>query len=94
MFQRPSNRFNILKPREFTRLDGTVDVVFSTEEVTAESEQSETGAEPEDATEKTAPVSFHEACLSRFEKQEGKQMIRQTPSSYAAGRFLNPLRNG
>jgi hypothetical protein len=74
---------NILKPREFTRLDEIVDVVFSTAEETSAPEPSEGPAEPEDADEKAAPVAFHEACIARFEKHSGKQWIRQTRSSYA-----------
>jgi hypothetical protein len=74
---------NILKPREFTRLDEIVDVVFSTAEETAASEPTEATAEPENADERVAPVAFHEACVARFEKHSGKQLIRQTRSSYA-----------
>lgn len=74
---------NIIKPREFTRLDEIVDIVFSTAEETAESDELEAVAEPEDSTEKTAPVAFHGACVSRFEKHVGKQFVRQTRSGYA-----------
>jgi hypothetical protein len=74
---------NILKPREFTRLDEIVDVVFSTAEETAETEPTESITESEDDNERAAPVAFHEACVSRFEKYAGKQLVRQTRSSYA-----------
>jgi hypothetical protein len=72
---------SILKPREFTRLDEIVDVVFSTAEETAESDPSETVAESDSA--ERVPVAFHEACVARFEKHAGKQLVRQTRSSYA-----------
>ncbi len=76
---------NILKPREFTRLDEIVDVVFSTAEETAEPESAETigETETEGADERAAPVAFHAACVSRFEKYSGRQLVRQTRSSYA-----------
>jgi hypothetical protein len=73
---------DILKPREFTRLDEIVDVVFSTAEETAEPEP-EAVAESENAEETAAPVAFHEACVSRFEVHSGKQLVRRTRSSYA-----------
>lgn len=76
---------NILKPREFTRLDEIIDLVFSTLEETAEADPLaiDTAAEPEDAQERLPPVAFHEACISVFEKSSGKQLVRQTRSGYA-----------
>lgn len=74
---------NILKPREFTRLDEIVDLVFSTAEETAMPESGETETEAEEADERAAPVAFHAACISRFEKHLGRQLVRQTRSSYS-----------
>lgn len=59
-----------------------MDVVFSTAEETAEPDATEAVGEAED-DERAAPVAFHAACISRFEKHSGKQLVRQTRSSYA-----------
>jgi len=63
---------DILKPREFTRLDEIVDVVFSTAEETAEPETATAADESGDSDEKTMPVAFHGACIARIEQNFGK----------------------
>lgn len=76
--------YGILKPREFTRLDEIVDVVFSTAEETVAQEPETTDAEVEDSEEERAtPVAFHGACVARVEQHVGKTLVRQTRSSYA-----------
>lgn len=74
---------DILKPREFTRLDEIVDVVFATAEETAGTETALAEEEPADADERTVPVAFHGACLTRVEAHFGKHLIRRTRSSHA-----------
>jgi hypothetical protein len=73
----------ILKPREFTRLDEIVDVVFSTAEETVDRESEVSEAEAEDSEERTTPVAFHGACVAWVEEHFGKRLVRQTRSSYA-----------
>lgn len=76
---------DILKAREFTRLDEIVEVIFSTAEEAAEPEAEEgEEAESEEADEKTTPVAFHGGCVSRIEAHFGKRLVRQTRSSYAS----------
>jgi hypothetical protein len=75
---------DILIPREFTRLDEIVDVVFSTAEETAEPETTIVEEESGDSepAERTVPVAFHGECISRVERHFGKQLVRQTRSNY------------
>jgi len=75
---------DILKPREFTRLDEIVDVIFSTTEETVQPETGELDeAENEGTVRKAVPVAFHAACIERVEHRFGKRLVRQTRSSYS-----------
>jgi hypothetical protein len=78
----------ILVPREFTRLDEIVDVVFSTAEQAAQPEPesvAETSEEGADAAEpKEAPAAFHAACIAKVEAQFGHSLIRRTRSGYSS----------
>jgi hypothetical protein len=77
---------DILKPREFTRLDEIVDLVFTAAEEAAEPEAAideEESSDQEATAPRAAPAAFHGACIARVEKHLGKQLIRQSKSSYA-----------
>lgn len=76
---------DILKPREFTRLDEIVDVLFSTAEEAAEPDSEAPIVEEDsiEAEEKTTPVAFHAACIATVEQHIDKRFVRQTRSSYA-----------
>jgi hypothetical protein len=74
---------DILIPREFTRLDGIIDLVFSTtadvldEEGT--SEEVDIDLEQQDEmTPKFTPVKFHEACVTRIERHLGRSLLRRS----------------
>jgi hypothetical protein len=67
---------DILKPREFTRLDEIVDLVFTAAEEAAEPEAAidEEEASDQGATApRAAPAAFHGACIARVEKHLGNQ---------------------
>lgn len=76
----------ILVPREFTRLDEIVDLVFSTaEDVKQEDIVSE--AADYDVSErrhepKFVPVAFHEACVARIQVALGSPLIRETRATF------------
>lgn len=82
----------LLIPREFTRLDDIVDVVFSTAEDAAA--QPESPEEVEHVTEpvesdtrkvpKFTPVSFHEACARALEKHLNVPLVRVSKSNYSS----------
>lgn len=80
---------NILIPKEFTRLDGIVEIVFfATEDAKQEIELAE--EEPEDAdspatiTAKSAvvPAAFHSACVRRFAQRNDITLVKQSRNSY------------
>lgn len=74
---------DILKPREFTRLDEIVDIVFSAAEEVAEPDTAAVDEETTDSDERATPVAFHGACVARVEQHLSVRLVRQTRSSYA-----------
>ncbi len=75
----------ILVPREFTRLDEIVDLVFST----AEDVKQEDLAEIDDVetTErrhepKFVPVAFHEACIARIQTTLHSPLVRESRATF------------
>lgn len=78
----------ILIPKEFTRLDEIVDLLFSAaedvrkEEELEQQEDTETG-EHDDVGKKFTPVSFHAACISRLEQQFRRTLVKRTRSGYS-----------
>jgi hypothetical protein len=69
----------ILIPREYTRVDGIIDLVFST----AEDVKEEDIFEEEDNQEgerrpKFTPVSFHDACVIRIEKHLQQSLVKHS----------------
>lgn len=82
----------VLRPREFTRLDEIVDLLFSTaEDIKQEQEsvaESPIFSEPSDQSEghkpKFTPVAFHDACIRRIEKALGTPLIKRSRASFAA----------
>ena len=80
---------DILIPREFTRLDSIIEIVFSTtEEAKQETELAEAATdgadlEPQERISKAArPVAFHDACVERFSKQLNVVLVRRSRTSY------------
>ena len=79
---------DILKPREYTRVDEIVDLVFSAaEESSVEAvEAVELDLEAEQSVvEREAPVAFHGACVTRVAEQFGRPLLRRTRSGYTTG---------
>jgi hypothetical protein len=78
---------DILIPREFTRLDSIIEIVFSTaEEAKQEPELDEADVvnlEPQERIGKAArPVAFHDACVERFAKQQNVVLVKRSRTSY------------
>jgi len=72
----------ILIPREYTRVDGIIDVVFSAaEEDGTEVPEEEDDVAPQDG-KKFVPVNFHDACITRLEKALKQSLVKQTRSTY------------
>lgn len=71
----------ILIPREFTKLDGIIELLFSA----AEDIKQGGIVEEEEGDEKKPkfiPVSFHEACIKRLEHHLKTPLLRQSQASY------------
>lgn len=78
---------SVLIPREFTRLDAIVELLFSTAEeiktVTADKEFSDSTELEKDGGTKTKSLALHEQCIARLEKQFKQPLIKQSRSRYA-----------
>jgi hypothetical protein len=76
----------ILAPQEFTRVDGIIDLLFSTaedvlQEERADEEQQDEETETERAP-KFTPVAFHEACVKRIESELGIDLVRRSRATF------------
>jgi hypothetical protein len=80
----------LLKPKEYTRIDKLIDLIFITSQDLQLEEPLET--EIEDKTEKTkeqteepktAPVNFHEECIAKIESKLDRPLIKQTRISFS-----------
>jgi hypothetical protein len=79
--------YDILIPREFTKLDSIVEIIFSTaEEVKHEEHPTEEGDIPEDVLieSKVTPVSFNAACVERVQQALHCALVKRSRASYAS----------
>jgi hypothetical protein len=77
----------ILIPREFTKLDEIINLVFTTAEDVKEEKPSEPESAPieeQDEEVKTKPVSFNEACIERIEKRLQQPLVKRSRTSYSS----------
>jgi len=80
----------ILTPREFTRVDDIIDLVFSTaEEAIQEATEEEAGRALEDSrseasTIRVAPANFYDACIQRVAAKLGCSLVKQSRTFYAS----------
>ncbi len=73
--------YALLIPREFTKLDEIIDIVFTaTEEVRPEDIVEE---EDKDESPTIKPMAFNEACISRIEKYLEKSFIKRSRTTYS-----------
>jgi len=80
---------DILIPREFTRLDEIIEIVFAAAE---DVDEQASAAEPEPESEtgddedepSLAPVAFHEACVSRISAHLGCSFLKQSKVTYSS----------
>jgi len=81
----------ILTPREFTRVDDIIDLVFSTaeeaiQEVATEEEagQALEDSRFETSTIRVAPANFYDACIQRVAARLGRSLVKQSRTFYAS----------
>jgi hypothetical protein len=84
----------VLRPREFTRLDDIVELLFSTaedikqeqvvaDEITEANDDHEQGADTS-RKPKFVPVAFHDACIRRIEKVLDTTLLKRSRATFAA----------
>jgi len=78
---------SLLVPREYTRVDEIIDLVFSTTENILEETPDDLGPEGDSSTkeskERDTPVSFNEACAFRISKHLGVDLTKQSRITFA-----------
>lgn len=76
----------ILIPREFTRLDDIVDILFSTAEDLKQEEGSvdpdAAGSETDPHEKKFTPVAFHRACVERIEQHLHRPFLKRSRATF------------
>ncbi|MDQ2817378.1 MAG: hypothetical protein M3T49_04095 [Candidatus Eremiobacteraeota bacterium] len=85
---------HVLLPRDFIRLDGVVDLLFSTAEEVTRDDTAPPGermdSEPALATiskkktSKFTPVAFHEACAARISQHLGSTLIKRSRAMFSS----------
>jgi len=80
---------DLLIPREYTRVDGIIDLVFETtaevrDEISEEEVQGEklTISKPEEKKPKFKPVGFHDECLVPIQKKLNIPFIRRSKATF------------
>lgn len=78
----------VIVPREFTRLDEIADILFSAaidikQEEVAKEEQ-EVSIDKKSKELELAPVSFHDACISRIQDTIHKKLIKRSRTQYSS----------
>lgn len=77
--------YEILVPREFTKLDEIVELVFSTAEDVKEEQPAEGETEAGLTISKGTPVSYHSECMEKVEHYLNKSFIPRTRVLYSTG---------
>lgn len=72
----------LLIPREFTKLDEIIELVFFTAEDFKQEEPEEEGDAK--AVEPVKPVAFYDACVKRIEKHLRQSLIKRSRTSYSS----------
>ncbi len=80
----------VLIPKEFTRVDEIIDLVFSAtedilqeERVDEEEREEEQEGEARDKEKRFTPVSYHEACVQRIELALEKDFLRRSRATFS-----------
>jgi hypothetical protein len=74
---------HILIPREFTKLDDIIELVFFTAE-DIKQEEPEAEETDEKKAELIKPVAFYDACIKQVEKHLNQSFIKRTRTSYSS----------
>lgn len=75
---------NVLIPREFTRVDGIIELVFSAAQDIKEQETTADEVEDDDKSPRFTPVAFHQACIERIEASLRRPLIARSKAIYGS----------
>jgi hypothetical protein len=73
----------VLIPREFTKLDEIIDLVFFTAVDVKEGEELESNDVDSGVGEKIKPAVFHEACVKRLEEKLNRSFVKRSRTAYS-----------
>jgi hypothetical protein len=77
--------YDILIPREFTKLDAIVEILFSTaEDVKHEEQLTEDVPGEQPPTPKFVPSAFHETCVARVQQALHRALVKRPRVSYTS----------
>jgi hypothetical protein len=75
----------ILRPKEYTKVDDIIDLVFSTAKDVKEEEKIQLEFEPEEQEgKKFTPVNFREACITRLQTQLKTVLIKRSAALFSS----------
>lgn len=78
-----NNIYEILKPKEFTKLDELIHFVFSTaEDIKEDTSENEDVENHNEREVKIHPVKFHDGCIKRVENRLNVSLIKMSRSTY------------
>lgn len=83
---------DIIIPREFTKLDQIVDILFSTaEEVKQENIEDVDDDNETTDTPKFTPVSFHKACVTKVQEYLKQTLLKRSRSKFSSPDGMNAI---
>jgi len=75
----------VLTPQEFTKVDGIIDLVFSTAEDVKKEEDSELADDDDERRKpKFTPINFRDACAERVQKRLGQPLVKRSSAVYSS----------
>ena len=77
----------VLMPQEFTKVDGIIDLVFSTAEDVKKEEELAEEADDEEGDQrkpKFTPVNFRDACAARVQDHLGQPLVKRSFAVYSS----------
>ncbi|MGV3661507.1 MAG: hypothetical protein ACO1TE_15065 [Prosthecobacter sp.] len=75
---------SILRPNEYTRVDGIIDLVFTTTNEATKDEQFVIEEEIDETVKKFTPVNFREACFARLSKHVGTPLMKRSVAIHSS----------
>jgi hypothetical protein len=74
----------ILRPKEYTKIDEIIDLVFSTAEDVKKEENLQQGIQSEEGEKKFTPVNFREECITRVQSKLKTILVKRSSALYSS----------